>query len=244
MYALEAEPEKGGRWRRLGVGAVIAVLIGGGVIFAAHTVAPNSKLFKSVMKIAIVDYEPPKPKPRAEETPPPPKPPPPKPKPKEQAPAEKAATPPPPNQQQQQNPGEPDIGLDSTSFGSGSGGASFHAGNSQMGDPTGRGGGGGPQVVETNKPAPKLMEARPRAGNRQPGYSDRARRMAIEGVVVVEADIDERGRVTRALVRNKLEPELDEETRKVVLAWAFDPATLQGKAVPSTKFLRFRFQLQ
>ena len=106
MYALEAEPEKSGRWRRLGAGAVIAALIGGGVIFAAHTVAPNSKLFKSVMKIAIVDYEPPKPKPRAEETPPPPKPLPPKPKPKEQAPAEKSATPPPP-QQQAQNPGEP-----------------------------------------------------------------------------------------------------------------------------------------
>jgi periplasmic protein TonB len=241
MYALEAEPEKSGRWRRLGVGALLAVLIGGGVIFAAHTVAPNSKLFKSVMKIAIVDYEPPKPKPRDAETPPPPKPPPPKPKPKETAPAQKAEAPPP--NQQAQNPGEPDIGLDSTSFGSGSGGAAFHAGTSQMGDPTGRGG-GGPQPVEADKPAPKLLEARPRPGNKQPGYSDRARRMAIEGLVVVEADIDERGRVTRAVVRNKLEPELDEETRKVVLAWAFDPATLQGKAVASTKFLRFRFQLQ
>jgi protein TonB len=242
MYALEAEPEKSGRWRRLGVGAVIAVLIGGGVIFAAQTVAPNSKLFKSVMKIAIVDYEPPKPKPRAEETPPPPKPLPPKPKPKETAPAQKAATPPPPSQQPQ-NPGEPDIGLDSTSFGSGSGGAAFNAGTSQMGDPTGRGGGGG-TAEEAPKVAPKLVEARPRPGNRQPGYSDRARRMALEGVVIVEADIDERGRVTRAVVRNKLEEGLDEETRKVVLAWAFDPATLQGKAVPSTKFLRFRFQLQ
>jgi TonB family protein len=243
MYALEAEPEKSGRWRRLGVGAVIAALIGGGVIFAAKTVAPNSKLLKSVMKIAIVDYEPPKPKPRSEETPPPPKALPPKPKPKETAPAQKAATPPPPSPQPQ-NPGEPDIGLDSASFGSGSGGAAFNTGTSQMGDPTGRGGGGSTQPVEVNKPAPKLVEARPRPGNKQPGYSDRARRNAIEGLVVVEADIDERGRVTRAVVRNKLEPELDEETRKVVLAWAFDPATLQGKAVSSTKFLRFRFQLQ
>jgi protein TonB len=244
MYALEAEPEKGGRWRRMGVGALMAVVIGAGVLFAAQKVAPNSKLFKSVMKIAIVDYTPPKPKPREEETPPPPKPLPPKPKPKAEA-AAKSAAPPPPTPQQQQNPNnEPGSGLDSSSFGSGSGGAAFHAGTSQMGAPTGRGGGGGTEPSESNKPAPKLLEARPKAGNKQPAYSDKARRMAIEGLVVVEADIDERGRVTRAVVRNKLEPGLDEAARSAVLAWSFEPAQLAGKAVSSTKFLRFRFQLQ
>jgi protein TonB len=243
MYALEAEPEKGGRWRRLAGGAALALVIGGGVIFAAHTVAPNNKLFTSVMKIAIVDYTPPKPKPRDEETPPPPKPLPPKPKPKDKAPADKTAAPP-PTPQPQQDQAEPDIGLDSTSFGAGSGGPAFHVGTSQMGVPTGRGGGGATGGPTEPKPAPRLLEARPRPGNKQPGYSDRARRLGVEGLIVVEAAIDEHGRVTRALVRSKLEPGLDEEARKTVLTWAFDAATLQGKAVPSTKFLRFRFQLQ
>jgi hypothetical protein len=37
---------------------------------------------------------------------------------------------------------------------------------------------------------------------------------------------------------------LDEEARKTVLGWSFDPATLAGKPVASTKLLRIRFQLE
>jgi protein TonB len=245
MHALEAEPEKEGRWKRMGVGAVIAVGLGFGVIIAAKHVVPNSKLLQSVMKIAIVDYVPPKPKPRDEDTPKPPEPLQAKPKPKEKAQAaQKAAPPEPTNQPPKPETGEPDIGLDADSFGSGSGGASFHAGTSQMGAPTG----GRPFTsdagVEAPKVAAKMMEARARASNKQPGYPEQARKLAIEGLMVIEADIDDRGKVTRATVRKPLEPTLDAEAQKTVLAWAFDPATLQGKAVPSTKFLRIRFQLE
>jgi protein TonB len=88
------------------------------------------------------------------------------------------------------------------------------------------------------------VEARPRASNKQPSYPEKARRLAIEGLLVVEAEIDELGRVKRATVRKPLEPTLDEEARKAVLDWSFDPATLAGKAVASTKLLRIRFQLE
>jgi protein TonB len=244
MHALEAEPEKEGRWKRMGMGAVIAVALGTGVIVAAKHVVPHSKLLQSVMKIAIVDYTPPKPRPRDEDTPKPPEPEAAKPRPKEKAEAARKAAPPAPNQPPKPETGEPDIGLDADSFGSGSGGASFHAGTSQMGAPTG----GRPFTADAGIEAPrsvaKLVEARPRASNKQPGYPEKARKMAVEGLLVIEAEIDDRGGVTRATVRKPLEPSLDAEAQKTVLAWAFDPATLQGKPVPSTKFLRIRFQLE
>jgi periplasmic protein TonB len=245
MHALEAEPEKEGRWKRMGIGAVIAVALGTGVIVAAKHVVPHSKLLQSVMKIAIVDYVPPKPKPRDEDTPKPPEPLPAKPKPKEKsAAADKAAPPPPSNQPPKPETGEPDIGLDADSFGSGSGGVAFHAGTSQMGAVSGGRPFSADAGVEAPKVAAKLVEARARASNRQPAYPEKARKLAIEGLMVIEADIDDRGNVTRATVRKPLEPSLDAEAQKTVLAWAFDPATLQGKAVPSTKFLRIRFQLE
>jgi protein TonB len=244
MHALEAEPEKEGRWKRMGVGAVIAVALGFGAITAAKYVVPNSKLLQSVMKIAIVDYTPPKPRPRDEDTPKPPEPLPAKPKPKDKAAATQKAPPTPTNQPPKPETGEPDIGLDADSFGSGSGGASFHAGTSQMGAVSG----GRPFTVDAGVEAPKaaakMIEARARASNKQPAYPEKARKMAIEGLMVIEADINEQGRVTRATVRKPLESSLDEEAQKTVLAWAFDPATLQGKPVPSTKFLRIRFQLE
>jgi protein TonB len=244
MHALEAEPEKEGRWKRMGVGALIAVALGAGVITAAKYVVPHSKLLQSVMKIAIVDYVPPKVRPRDEETPKPPEPLPPKPKPKEKSAAtQKAAPPTPTNQPPKPETGEPDIGLDADSFGSGSG-AAFHAGTSQMGAPTGGKPFSSDAGVEGPKLAAKMIEARPHAGNKQPAYPEKARKMAIEGLMVIEADINEQGRVTRATVRKPLEPSLDQEAQKAVLAWNFDPATLQGKPVPSTKFLRIRFQLE
>lgn len=244
MHALEAEPEKEGRWKRMGVGAAIAIALGFGVITAAKYVVPNSKLLQSVMKIAIVDYVPPKPRPRDEDTPKPPEPEAAKPKPKEKSAAAPKAAPAPANQPPKPETGEPDIGLDSDSFGTGSGGASFHAGTSQMGAVSG----GRPFTADAGVEAPKvtakMIEARAHAGNKQPAYPEKARKLAIEGLMVIEADINEQGRVTRATVRKPLEASLDDEAQKTVLAWNFDPATLQGKAVPSTKFLRIRFQLE
>jgi protein TonB len=247
MYALDDEPDKKGRWQRMGIGALIAVAVGFGFIYVAKQVVPNSKLLQSVMKIAIVDYKPPKPRP-VDELPPPPKPLPPKPKPKEAAPKNAPKEAAQPEQQQNNKPdsNEPDIGLDSSSFGEGSGGPSFHQGSSMMGAPTGgKGGGGAPSVVDAPKgPPAKVIEARPRAGNKQPAYPEKVRKLAIEGLMVVEAEIDETGRVLRAAVRKPLEPTLDEEARKAVLGWSFDPATLAGKPVASTKLLRIRFQLE
>ena len=61
---------------------------------------------------------------------------------------------------------------------------------------------------------------------------------------MVETDIDENGKVSRAIVRGKLDPKLDDLVRAAILAGRFEPATLAGKAVTSTKFVRVRFKLE
>ncbi|MFT3926185.1 MAG: energy transducer TonB [Myxococcales bacterium] len=248
MNALGPEPESGGRLGRMGIGLGIALALGLGLVFGADHIVPTKRLLAEVLPITMVEDRPIPPK--KEEEPPPPPPPPleaPKPKPQKAdkpAPAEAPPpdAPPPPSDQPQQDP----VGLDADSFGAGSGGAAFHVGTSQMGTPGGFGR-GGVQQQPTNQdmrgPGPRLVEARARPGNAIPAYSDRARRRNIQGMIVIEADIDESGHVTRAVVRGKVDPELDAAALKAVKTWSFEPATLAGKAVASTKFLKFRFEL-
>ena len=247
MNALGPEPESGGRLGRMGIGLVIAVALGLGLVFGADHIVPTKRLLAEVLPITMVEDRPIPPK---KEEPPPPPPPPleaPKPKPKQAdpkpAPAEAPPpdAPPPPSDQPQADP----VGLDSTSFGAGSGGPAFHVGTSQMGTPGGYGRGGiqPPPSSETRGNGPKLVEARARAGYGLPAYSDRARRRNIQGLMVIEADIDEKGKVTRVVVRSSVDPELDAATVKAVKSWLFEPATLAGRPVASTKFFKFKFAL-
>lgn len=244
MHALEDEPDEKGRFKRMGIGAGAVVGLGVVLMLSAEHIAPLRRVRDSVIQMAVVTT--PEPPPELEPLPPPPPPPPepPKPKPKQ----EKPEPAPPPPQQAQQTPA-PDaeqVGLDNTSFGGGSGGPSFHVGTTQMGEPTGRPLGGAapaPTPAPLGIP-PKLVEARPAKGNPQPQYSDAARKKNIEGLMIVEVSIDELGKVLFARVRAGLEPELDELARKAIERWKFEPASLAGQAVASTKFLRIRFDLQ
>ncbi len=247
MNALGPEPESGGRLGRMGIGLGVALALGLGLVFGADRIVPSRRLLAEVLPITMVEDRPIPPK--KDEPPPLPPPPPleaPKPKPKQvekPAPAETPPpdAPPPPSDQPQQDP----VGLDSSSFGSGSGGPAFHVGTSQMGTPGGFGRAGAREapVPEARGSAPKLVEARARPGNAVPAYSDRARRRNIQGLMVIEADIDEQGRVTRVVVRSPVDPELDAAALKAVKTWSFEPAMLAGRAVASTKFLKFRFAL-
>jgi protein TonB len=244
MHALEDEPEKKNRWRRLVSGLGIAVALAAGMLFAAQKVGPARRLMPEILQLAIVD-EPPKP-PKQLDLPPPPPPPPPPPKapPRaKDAPHEnKSVDSPPPDQQRQEPQQEPEAGLDATSFAAGGNGVSFHAGNTQMGDPNH----GAKRVIE----APKLVDTRPpklspaRAINPElPDYPERARRLNIQGSVLLEADIDERGGLVALRVRQSLEHGLDEIAMASVKKWRFQPASLGGRFVPSTRVIRIRFEL-
>ena len=243
MHALEEAPDEKGRNRRMVLGGGAVLVLGAGLMFAAEHVTPMRKLRDSVIQIAVVTTPDEPPAPLAPLPPPPPPPPAPKAKPKEEktqpAPAEQAKTPPVPSEEQ--------VGLDNTSFGEGSGGPSFHVGTTQMGEPTGRPVGGGAAAGAATAPIgppPKIVEARPARGNPAPPYSDAARKANVEGLMVIEVAIDELGKVLKASVRSGLHPELDDIARKTITRWSFEPATLAGRPIASTKFLRIRFDLR
>jgi protein TonB len=78
------------------------------------------------------------------------------------------------------------------------------------------------------------------AGDEQPKYSASARRKGIEGVVVVEFEVQPDGRVANARILSG-PPELHESVLKAVATWRFNPAKRGDKAVPykMTKPIRF-----
>jgi protein TonB len=243
MHALEDDPEQKGRWKRMMTGVVIAVGLAAAALFTAQSVVPVQRLMPEILQMAVVDDTPP---PQQKELPPPPPPPPPPPKPKhqdepkekpveqEKAPEEKAPEP---------EPAEAAAGLDASSFGSGSGtGMSFRTGTTQMGDPNKliR------KAVEIAQPKPikgaKLTPARA-LDPVLPDYPERARKLNIQGSVFIEADIDERGKLTAVRVRQGLEKGLDEIAMASVRGWRFQPASLGGRSVASTRLVRIRFEL-
>jgi protein TonB len=232
VYALEDEPEKKGRWRRLGGGAAIATVIAAVMVFGANHFEPTRRLMQKVVQMTVVVPEPIKnlPPPRTEPPPPPPKRPPPQ---KQQ----KVAT---PQQQQAKPPSDSDpVGLDATSFAEGSGGPGFQVGSNQMGEPMRT------AVVQKEEPkvAAKLMPVRV-LSSKLPDYPRRARQLGIEGLIVIEVEVDVHGKVTKVQLRQGLEDELDRISLDAVKNWLYDPATVDGQPIASTRLLRLRYQLE
>jgi TonB family protein len=239
VHALEDEPESGNRWRRLGLGALITGVVLVGLGYGARRFEPARRLMLKVVQMTVLP-DPPKldklPPPRTEPPPPPSKRAPP---PRKSA-AKTEAAPKPQNQPPSSS--EPVVGLDDGSFGSGDG-ASFQVGTTQMGDP----------VTVARAPAaapdapvaapPKLIPAGVPARAERCRYSPRAQRLGLEGMMVIEVDVDDTGRVTKAELRKQLEDELDRECLEAVRTSIFQPATLGGEVVASTRFLRLRFEL-
>ena len=65
----------------------------------------------------------------------------------------------------------------------------------------------------------------------QPTYTDEARRAGTQGVVIVEAVVDEHGDVSQVRVLKGLPDGLDTAAADAVKQWKFRPATLHGKPV-------------
>ena len=84
---------------------------------------------------------------------------------------------------------------------------------------------------------PQLLEGE------MPCYTEEARATGIEGIVIVEALVDENGRVFAADVVQSLSPELDSLTVEAVLEWKFNPATEDGRAVMKVVRIPVKFHL-
>lgn len=77
-----------------------------------------------------------------------------------------------------------------------------------------------------------------------PRYTKIAIRARLEGTVVVEAVIDERGRVSNVRVLRGLPMGLDKAAVDAVQDWTFEPAKLGGRSVKVRYSLTVKFQLQ
>lgn len=78
----------------------------------------------------------------------------------------------------------------------------------------------------------------------QPRYSEQARRAGVQGMVIVEAVIDEQGNVTRVRLVRGLPMALDQAAMQAVQQWQFKPALLNGHPVKVFYTLTVNFTIQ
>jgi periplasmic protein TonB len=78
----------------------------------------------------------------------------------------------------------------------------------------------------------------------EPRYTEAARMSHTEGVVVLQAIIDEQGFVTGLKVLRSLPMGLDQAALDAVRQWRFKPATLEGRAVKVYFNLTVNFKIQ
>lgn len=89
---------------------------------------------------------------------------------------------------------------------------------------------------------PHKRSAPTRIGYVRPEYPQNARTMKVQGVVVLEAEIDRDGRVCTARVLRSI-PLLDRSAIDAVLRWRFTPAMVNDVAVPVVTTLTVNFTL-
>jgi periplasmic protein TonB len=78
----------------------------------------------------------------------------------------------------------------------------------------------------------------------QPRYTELARRSGVQGTVIVEAVIDEKGSVTNVRVLRGLPMGLDKAAVEAIQQWRFKPATLADKPVKVFFTLTVNFTIQ
>jgi TonB family protein len=78
----------------------------------------------------------------------------------------------------------------------------------------------------------------------EPQYTETARHVRLEGTVIVQAVIDEEGRVVDVKILKPLPMGLDRAAVDAVSRWRFKPATLYGRAVKVYYSLTVNFRVQ
>ena len=77
----------------------------------------------------------------------------------------------------------------------------------------------------------------------QPEYTDDARNSKIEGAVLLQVEVDEKGIPTSAKVVRSLDSGLDKKAIEAALKWRFKPALKDGKPVPSSAKIEINFKI-
>lgn len=92
--------------------------------------------------------------------------------------------------------------------------------------------------------AAKGMQAPVKINPAGPQYTELARQARVEGIVIVQAIIDQRGQVVSARQVKALPLGLTESAMRTVLGWRFQPATLDGRPVPVYYNVVINFRLR
>jgi protein TonB len=142
---------------------------------------------------------------------------------------------------------EPSRAADQSASGGGGGDATFGF------DPQAKGidGNGLPGAAEPAPPPPAPRPVRLHSGidaprrivNVAPRYPELARATRVEGIVILEVVIDERGDVVAARVLRSLAV-LDDAALVAVRAWKFSPARLNGQPIPIVMTVTINFTLR
>lgn len=105
--------------------------------------------------------------------------------------------------------------------------------------------GSGSPELESGPPVFYAYDTAPRAIRRvEPPYPAEARAAGLEGTVVVNLNIDERGRILRAWVAEARAADiLVEAALDAAYEFEFEPGTWRGAAVPCTVAIPFQFHL-
>ena len=77
----------------------------------------------------------------------------------------------------------------------------------------------------------------------QPEYTDDARNSKIEGAVLLQVEVNEKGVPTEAKVIRSLDEGLDRKATEAALKWRFKPALKDGKPVPSSAKIEINFRI-
>lgn len=78
----------------------------------------------------------------------------------------------------------------------------------------------------------------------QPRYTEEARQAQVQGVVILEVVIDQKGGVPEVKVLKGLPFGMTESAIKTVRKWKYEPATLEGKPVAVFMVMTITFSLQ
>jgi TonB family protein len=76
----------------------------------------------------------------------------------------------------------------------------------------------------------------------EPVYPDEARKNGVQGVVILEAKIGERGQVIDAMILRSV-PQLDQAAIDALKQWVYEPMTLNGKPIKTLITVTVRFKL-
>ena len=260
LNALQDEPERAGRWRRVLLGVLVAGALQGGGLWGASSMEEPTRVRRKPMVAQVVKLKPkPKPEPKVEPPPPPPpepeppkpkpkpkKKPKPKPQPKPQAQVPPKAEPPP---EPPKAPPPPLTGLTAKSFGVGGKGPVLQLGNTTFGRPKQQ---LSAPVTDAPAPGPVAREgvAEPTVvvatlkSQVQPRYTPEAIAEGVEGVMPLLITIDEQGAVVSAKVLKSFGFGLDEEAVRAVRQWRYSPQLVNGAPTRVTKRVTIKFQLE